>query len=232
MICAAHQPNLFPWLGYFAKIAKADSFVFLDEVQFPQTSRGCWTNRVKILTSGKEAWLTCPIKRQGKQLIKNVTLADPANWKSKTLNTFKHFYSRSPYYAVTMEALAPLFATEEDNLASFNIAGIIAISQLLGLSCVFKIQSDLEDVGRDLFGSELLAAICQSVHATSYLAGDGAQEYEKPDCYINLGIGFAKNNFRHPQYIQQGNVEFVPGLSVVDALFQVGPEGTYDLLTN
>jgi hypothetical protein len=38
-LIAIHQPNLFPWMGYFAKIAKSDAFVFLDHVVLnPRTS--------------------------------------------------------------------------------------------------------------------------------------------------------------------------------------------------
>ena len=29
-IIGIHQPNLFPWLGYFNKIHRSDEFVFLD----------------------------------------------------------------------------------------------------------------------------------------------------------------------------------------------------------
>ena len=47
-IVAIHQPNFFPWLGYFDKINKSDIFIFLDDVQFPKKG-GNWTNRVQLM---------------------------------------------------------------------------------------------------------------------------------------------------------------------------------------
>ena len=62
MIVAIHQPNFFPWLGFFDKIARADVFCLLDNVQFPKTG-GTWINRVQLWINGKAAWATAPVDR-------------------------------------------------------------------------------------------------------------------------------------------------------------------------
>ncbi|MEC8198310.1 MAG: WbqC family protein, partial [Pseudomonadota bacterium] len=53
MIVAIHQPNYFPWLGYFRKMIEADVFIFLDDVQF---SKGSYTNRVGIRSGSGRRW--------------------------------------------------------------------------------------------------------------------------------------------------------------------------------
>lgn len=231
MICAIHQPNLFPWLGYFAKIAKADSFVFLDAVQYPRSSRGCWSNRVKILTNGKPGWLTCPVNRPGIKLIQEVLMVDGKKWADKTIKTLKHSYGKTAHFTQVMDLLAPNFAPAPHNLADFNISCIQDISELLGLSCQFNRQSTFSN--EEVFtntGSKRLASICRELKATIYLAGDGAKGYEQSTAYMDLGMELANNQFRQKEYPQAVQGEFYPGLSILDALFNVGPGGTYKLL--
>ncbi len=60
-VIAIHQPNFFPWLGYFDKIARCETFILLDHVQIQKTG-GTWSNRVKLLWAGKARWGTAPVK--------------------------------------------------------------------------------------------------------------------------------------------------------------------------
>ena len=61
-VVAIHQPNFFPWLGYFDKLDRADTFVLLDTVEF---SKGSRTNRVEVLVGGRPHWITAPVQRAG-----------------------------------------------------------------------------------------------------------------------------------------------------------------------
>ena len=61
-VVAIHQPNFFPWLGFFDKIARSDVFILMDNVQFPK-NRGTWSNRVQLATDRQAAWVTIPVGR-------------------------------------------------------------------------------------------------------------------------------------------------------------------------
>ena len=71
IVVGIHQPNFFPWFGFFLKIARSDKFVFLDDAQ-TQKKGGSYLNRTKININGESKWMTAPIKRtQGTQTINN-----------------------------------------------------------------------------------------------------------------------------------------------------------------
>ena len=56
-IIAIRQPGYIPYIGFFKKIESADTFVFLDDVQYSRTD---WDNRNKIRPPGGSMWLTVP----------------------------------------------------------------------------------------------------------------------------------------------------------------------------
>lgn len=229
MIAAIHQPNFFPWTGYFKKAASCDVFIFLDEVQF---SKGSWSNRVRFLISGEPRWVTCPIVRAGWPAgISEIEIYNGSPWRRKLLNTIHANYAKTPHFKSIIAWIEEMVYRRVADLGGYNIANIQSIAEKVGIQSQFIRQSELPPHALgDKKGSALLAAICRQVGADVYLAGDGSQEYEDAAEYAQLGITLLHNNFQNPPYTQTGSPRFTPGLSILDALLNIGTDGTARLL--
>lgn len=228
-VVAIHQPNFFPWLGYFEKIARSDVFVFLDHVQLPKTGGG-WSNRVRMLVAGEPRWVTAPIRRafHGVAPINEIEWADELPWRSKLLKTLAANYSRAPLFKETMAWLEPLLLLPESNLARYNMAVIRAIAGQVGLPHEHCVASST--LGCEGQASDLLINLTRTVGGSCYMCGGGASGYQEDQAFEQAGMSLAYQAFQHPVYPQAGAVDFVPGLSIVDALMNVGRDGVGALL--
>lgn len=229
MIAAIHQPNFFPWMGYFRKIAQADIFIFLDSVQFPRTGRGCWTNRVRLAVAGRPAWVTCPIRRiSGRcERIDAVEIDDATSWRDKMCRTLEINYGKSQYFNVMYPVLENLIKEKDISLSAYNVKNIRGICRILNMESHVLTASSLSPGERGLSGSALLADLCREIGAEVYLAGDGADGYEREEEYTRRGIVLRKSAFVPPPYRQTGAKNgFLAGLSIIDALMNCGPEET------
>ena len=228
-IVAIHQPNFFPWLGYFDKIARSDAFVFLDHVQFPKTG-GIWSNRVKLRKGGEARWATAPIRRafHGVASINQVEWADEQPWREKLLKTLQANYGRAPYFHETMELLVPLVQRPEPNLARYNIHAVRSIAAYLNIRhdhCVTSSEMNLKGGG-----TNLLIDITRKVGGTAYMCGGGAGGYQDDEHFNAADVELIYQGFLHPIYAQIGGGDFVPGLSIVDALMNCGRTRTRGML--
>lgn len=62
------------------------------------------------------------------------------------------------------------------------------------------------------------------------MSGDGSSGYQDDAAFIEAGIDLVYQRFEHPVYAQRGLTQFVPGLSVLDAIFNCGFAGAAQLL--
>ncbi len=228
-VVAIHQPNFFPWLGYFDKIARSDVFIFLDHVQLPKTGGG-WSNRVKMRVAGEPRWVTAPVRRafHGVAAINEIEWADEQPWRAKLARTLAANYAKAPYCRETMAWLEPLIQMPEGNLARYNMAVIRAIADRIGLRhdhCVTS--SSLDGQGQ---ANELLIDLTRKVGGVCYLCGGGAAGYQDDAAFAAAGLELRYQRFAHPVYAQAGQQDFAPGLSIVDALMNVGCGGVKGLL--
>ena len=229
-LVAIHQPNFFPWLGYFDKIARADVFVVLDHVQFPKTRDGNWTNRVKMDVYGTAAWVTVPLARgyEGFRRIDEMRIDPASPWRRKLLRALQDSYGRAAAFRDVFPAITELVNHPAELVADYNLNAITGICTELDLPTTHLVRSSTLDV--DGGKTDLLVNVVRRVGGTSYLAGGGASGYQDDAQLAAAGIEVQYQRFAHPEYPQRAGTTFVAGLSILDALFHCGFRATADLL--
>lgn len=226
MRIAIHQPHYFPWVGYFDKMAKADAFVLLDEVQFEKGS-AMIRNRV-LDQKGEIKYITISAdtsdflnKKYSEHLVK-----DAQKCFDKQMNMLQNYYHRAAYKKEIMPLLEEFFARDYATVCQWTCGSIELIRQLLDIHTPLIYQSAI-DYDRERKRSDLVYAICEALGADVYLSGRGASmRYLKRDEFRGNGIDIAFQDFEHPVYKQLNGNDFVPGVSILDMLFNCGIEET------
>ncbi len=218
LICAIHQPSYIPWTPFFHKMASSDVWIHLDDVAFMKNGL---QNRHKIKSAQGSMWLTVPVHAQLGQPLLSVEVADDAalrrHWQS-----IQMCYSKAPYWSEYQDALLPIYSRQWVRLAELNTALTDAIANLLAIRPRVYLASDL---GITTTGSQRILDLCTAVGATKYLSGIGGIDYLDVSHFTQSGLEVLVQMPRTPPYQQRyDQVGFLPGLSVLDALFNLGPK--------
>jgi hypothetical protein len=215
---AIHQPHYLPWLGYLAKWAAADVFVFLDTVQYEKNG---WQNRNRIKTPDGPRWLTVPVHARLGTPIGAVTVDDGQRWRSRHLAAIEHAYGAAPYLARHHEALARLYATTWTHLAPLATASAEWLARAVGVGTPARCASALGVTATE--PTERLIALCTAVGADTYLAGRDGARYMDTARFAAAGIRVLYQDYAHPVYAQLYG-EFVPNCSALDLLLTHGDD--------
>jgi len=226
---AAHQPNFFPWLGYFHKIAHSSIFVILDDVQFPKSSKGTYINRTRLLLNGNVKWFTAPVNRSfsGTRTIAEMCFAD-APWRKQLLHTIKHNYAQARHFRQVIEILQPLLDFPSPSLTEFNIHAIKMLCEYLGLDTSKLLLASSLNIQSQ--GTERLRDLGQRLGLSRYLCGGGASGYQNDELLHASGIALTYQKFAHPTYPQVRTEIFQPGLSIIDAVANIGIDAVCDMI--
>ncbi|HRJ70657.1 MAG TPA: WbqC family protein [Terrimicrobiaceae bacterium] len=228
-VVAIHQPNFFPWLGYFDKIARADVFIALDDVQISKTGGG-WCNRVKLFIAGEPRWVTAPLQRNysGVRAIREIAFDDRKPWRENLLKTLRANYARAPHFNEASALLHPLILNECPDLAGYNLNAIRGIATALSISPEkIRLASELTSTGT---ATERLIELTKGVGGNAYMCGGGAGGYQEDALFEAAQIGLIYQNFAVKSYPQFWEGAFVAGLSIIDALMHLGVAATADFL--
>ena len=219
---AIQQSNYLPWKGYFDIIHDVELFIFYDDVQY--TVRD-WRHRNKIKTAQGAQWLSVPAGDDRNRLVCNVTLSD-STWQAKHWRTLEQNYGKCPHFNRYRGFFEHVYLGEVwQKLSDLNQALIRHISrEFLGIKTEFGDSRDFQADGKKL--DRLLDLVTQA-GATTYVSGPAARDYIEPARFADLGVELVWKDYSgYPEYPQRFP-PFEHGVSIVDLLFNTGPEAPW-----
>jgi len=188
----------FPPVQYFSQIVNSDKIII---EQYENYTKQSYRNRCEILSPNGKQTLSIPvIKNSGnKQLIKDVKIDYKNDWQSVHLKSLQTAYLSSPFYEFYIDALMPFFKKQFTFLFDFNFE---ILQTLL---------SELE-------------IKCKIIFTETYI-----KDYDFPDFRnsIHPKKKFQTAEIHHSakKYTQVffDKYDYIPNLSIVDLLFNEGP---------
>jgi len=215
---AIHQPHYLPWLGYLAKWAEADLFVFLDTVQFEKNG---WQNRNRIKTAAGPQWLTVPVRAQLGMSITDVAIDISQPWARRHLRAIELAYGRAAAWARYGDDIRAFYAQPWHALAGLAVANARWLARTVGIATPSRLASELTVTATD--PTERLVELCRAVGATTYLAGRDGVQYMDLKRFRHAGLEVRAQAYEHPTYSQLHGA-FVPFLSGLDLVLTNGPD--------
>lgn len=174
MIISIHQPEHFPYLGFFQKMQACDVFVILDNVKF---RKNYYQNRNRFFNrSGNEEWFTVPVeKNSNSKLINEVLIGQDPSWKKKVIKQIKFNLGHD------VEEIYNI----SNKISDINMESIKWCREKLNIKTPMVMASDLSVEGNK---TDLIIDICQKMNATEYISGASGKDYLDTEKFGNLGI--------------------------------------------
>jgi len=183
-------------IDYFSKIKDCESVIYLE--QFEHYPKQTYRNRTSIYSPNGKLDLTIPVKKGANNhtLLKDVRISYDADWQRLHWRTLQTSYRRSSFFEFYEDDFVPFFEKRSEFLFDFNIGLFELCLKLL------KLKSNIE------FTTEYIKF---PTNLTDLRAADlSSQSISEP--------------FTSYYQIFEEKHNFIPNLSIVDLLFNQGPQ--------
>lgn len=197
-----------------------------------QISPQGFQTRYYLKINGQEKIMSVPRKHSGS--LQPLSQAEINNgpgmkWKDEHVKTIKQFYGKTPFFARFFEDVATLITEADGSIGAWNEKTMRWALKELGIGTSWVQDIDLVPQ-RPEHPSDWVKALCTGGKATHYYSGKVASdEYLKYEEFKALGIEVVPQDWKCPEYAQTKGL-FAPNLCVLDALFNLGADGTRELI--
>lgn len=213
---------------WYQKLYRSEEVVI---EQWESFQKQTYRNRCLIATTQGIQALTVPIERGTSPLIKDIRISDHGNWRHLHWNAIISAYGESPFFEYYQDDIRPFFEKKWEFLLDFNEAIREKMCELLDIQP--KVNYSLE------FKDYSLEFKVDSLEMNTQLAEKSTINYKQST--INKEIDFREGiRPKHPQadpdfeakpyyQVYQQKHGFLPNMSVLDLLMNMGPEGIFYL---
>lgn len=192
-----------PCIAYFTSLLKYDRiYIDIEERYVKQTYR----NRCSVLTANKVDQLTVPVQKyETAAPTKDIKIDYGQDWLRRHLGCLQSAYGKSPFYEFYAPELLQIYDKKLAYLVDLNYELLTICLRLVGVK---------KDLQYNLSGLEMEeSSVFNAISLINNKNSDFSPEYYKPE----------------PYYQTFGN-DFVSNLSIIDLLFNMGPEARSVLL--
>ena len=231
---------------YFGPVQWYQKLYRAEHVQIEQWEsfqKQTYRNRCLIATTQGIQALTVPIERLSVNYIKDIRISDHGNWRHLHWNALQSAYGESPFFDYYQDDIRPFFEQRWDYLLDFNEAIRAKMCELIDIQP--KVSFTEEFTVYSLSSCVPTVASGKAERTDDYSVGsEGLASKSSVNCKpstVNNIIDYRsairpKNpeedpNFEAKPYYQvyQQKHGFLPNLSILDLLFNMGPESIFYL---
>lgn len=218
---AIMQPYFFPYIGYWQLINAVDRFMIYDDLSY--IKRG-WINRNRILINKSPAYITVPLHRSSSnKRIRDIDLHPEPGWQDRMIKTLEITYRRAPSYAESFPVIERLIRHQAENLSAYLAYQLRVLAAFLGIATEIVTPGPQSD-DENMRGQQRVLEVCKREGADVYINPQGGQGLYDPRFFRRGGVDL-RFLVMHPLPYKQRAGGFMPYLSIIDALMEIGPGG-------
>lgn len=186
----------FPPLSYIFQLINGQK-IFIEQMEtYPKQT---YRNRCEIMTSSGKLNLIVPISKPdgNHTLTKDIAISYREPWNRHHWKSIQTAYRSSPYFNYYSDILEPLFNTNETSLINLNLNILKVINQILGINPACEFTTDY------INQPEACTDLRAKMKPKRQYSGDSYPVYPQVFSHIH---------------------GFMPNLSILDLIFNAGPE--------